>query len=249
MAWIEIDGKDIPLLEPPETHRESPRRILQMLFKYKFLILITFLLVALPLTALLLVLPQRYMGIAKVFIKPTRAYLNLTPSTADQPINVLPSLEVLNSEIQIIKSLEVRQKLLKELPFPNRGLLSYHGSLDATPVKASSIIEIKLVSTNPEWAAKAVNRAAELYQETSVKVRRTQGIEKFYDEQERRLRNDLLIAEQDLKDFQSREGIVDARVVIEHGEGRREGSDVVLVDLNQRFLPAVVFVHRILLID
>ena len=78
------------------------------------------------------------------------------------------------------------------------------------PVRSSSIIEIKLTSTNPDWAARAVNRAAELYQDQSLKVRRTQGIEQFYDEQDRRLRTDLLKAEQDLKDFQQREGTVDA---------------------------------------
>ena len=78
------------------------------------------------------------------------------------------------------------------------------------PLKSSSIIEIKMTSTNPEWAARVVNRAAELYQEQSLKVRRTQGIEQFYDEQDRRLRTDLIKAEQELKDFQQREGIVDA---------------------------------------
>jgi uncharacterized protein involved in exopolysaccharide biosynthesis len=35
-------------------------------------------------------------------------------------------------------------------------------------------------------------------------------VEQFYDEQDRRLRADLIKAEQDLKDFQQREGIVDA---------------------------------------
>jgi hypothetical protein len=41
-------------------------------------------------------------------------------------------------------------------------------------------------------------------------LRKTQGIEKFYDEQEQRLTADLLKAEQGLKAFQQREGIVDA---------------------------------------
>jgi uncharacterized protein involved in exopolysaccharide biosynthesis len=82
--------------------------------------------------------------------------------------------------------------------------------IDANPVRGTSIIALSVTSTNPEWAMKVVNRAAELYQEQHLKVRRTQGIEKFYDEQERRLRDDLLKAEQNLKDFQAREGIVDA---------------------------------------
>jgi uncharacterized protein involved in exopolysaccharide biosynthesis len=210
MAWIEIDGKEIPLLEPPETQKETPRRVLQMLFKYERIIRITFLSIFLPALACVLLMPQKYVGVAKVFIKPSRAFLNLTPGTGDQALSVMPSTDVLNSEIQIIKSRDLRRQLWKEVPFPDQSILSYAGGLDATPVKGSSIIEISLISTNPQWIAQAVNRAAELYQEQSVKVRRTQGIEQFYDEQDRRLRTDLLKAEQDLKGFQEREGIVDA---------------------------------------
>jgi uncharacterized protein involved in exopolysaccharide biosynthesis len=211
MAWIEIDGKEIPLLEPPETHKEMPRRVLQVFFKYKRIIRIIFLSIFLPSLVFVLLTPQKYSGTAKVFIKPSRAFLNLSPSGGgENALSVAPSPDVLNSEIQIIKSQELRRQLAKEFPFPDKSILSYRGPLDAQPVKASSIIQIRLESTNPEWAALAVNRAAELYQEQSVKVRRTQGIEKFYDEQDRRLRADLLKAEQELKEFQQREGTVDA---------------------------------------
>jgi uncharacterized protein involved in exopolysaccharide biosynthesis len=210
MAWIEIDGKEIPLLEPPETNKETPRRILQVLFKYQRTIRNVFLALFLPIFGTILLMPQQYMAVAKVFIKPSRAFLNLTPGAGEQSLSVLPSPDVLNSEIQIIKSGAVRQQLAKDVPFPDRGILSHRSGIDATQVKGANIIQISLVSTNPEWAARAANRAAELYQEQSVKVRRTQGIEQFYDEQERRLRADLLTAERNLKDFQQREGIVDA---------------------------------------
>ena len=204
MAWIEIDGKEIPLLEPPETHKEVPRRVLQVLFKYKRLIGRVFLAVSLPLLLIVLLAPQKYTGSVKVFIKPTRAFLG-----TESPLNVAPSAEVLNTEIQLVMSREVLGKLVDELPFPDNGVLdSWY--LAAAPVRATSIIKISLTSTNPEWTAKAVNRAAELYQEQSLNVRRTQGMEKFYDEQDRRLRADLLKAEQDFKEFQQREGIVDA---------------------------------------
>ena len=210
MAWIEIDGKEIPLLEPPETHKETPRKVLQVFFKYQRIIRITFLAIFLPALAIVLLAPQKYLGVAKIFVKPSRAFLNMSPGSAGDSFSVYPSPDVLNSEIQIIKSRELRQQLFKELPFPDDGFLSSSGGLDAMPLKSSSIIEIKMTSTNPDWAARVVNRAAELYQEQSLKVRRTQGIEQFYDEQDRRLRTDLLKAEQDLKDFQQREGIVDA---------------------------------------
>jgi uncharacterized protein involved in exopolysaccharide biosynthesis len=207
MEWIEIDGKQIPLLEPPETHKEVPRRVLQVLFKYKKLIRNIFLAVSLPLLLIVLMAPQQYRGTAKVFIKPNRAFLG-----ADNMLTVSASTDVLNTEIQLIRSKEVLGRLAKELPFPDDGFFA-SGSpygIQASPIRATSIIQMSLTSTNPEWAAKAVNRAAELYQEQSLNVRRTRGIEKFYDEQDRRLRSELLKAEQDLKEFQEREGIVDA---------------------------------------
>ncbi len=47
MDWVQIDGKEIPLLEPPESHKETPRRLLHVLFKYKRLILSIFLSISL----------------------------------------------------------------------------------------------------------------------------------------------------------------------------------------------------------
>jgi succinoglycan biosynthesis transport protein ExoP len=213
MAWIEIDGKEIPLLEPPETQKVSPRRLLHVVFKYKRMIRNVFLLVSVPLLIAVFIQPQQYRASTKVLIKPGRAYLNLSPTAGQESaIRVAPSSEVLNSEIQIIKSGAVLSQLRKELPFPDSGWLDQGSpsAIEAIPVKGTSIIQISLSSTNQEWAAKVVNRAAELYQEQQIKVRRTQGIEKFYDEQEQRLVIDLTKAEQDLKAFQQREGIVDA---------------------------------------
>jgi uncharacterized protein involved in exopolysaccharide biosynthesis len=212
MPWIEIDGKELPLLEPPETQKVTPRRLFHVLFKYKRIITKIFMLISLPLLVVLFLTPQQYFASTKVLIKPGRAYLNLSPGLQDNAVSVLPTPDVLNSEIQIIRSGAVLGRLSKELPFPDTGwsdVGSAYG-LQAQPVKGTSIIQIGLNSTNPEWAVKAVNRAAELYQEEQIKVRKMHGIEKFYDEQDQRLREDLLKAEQELKAFQEREGIVDA---------------------------------------
>ena len=207
MERIEIDGHEIPLLEPPETHRDTPRRVLDVLFKRKRLISLTFLSISLPALVMLFLRPTLYEGKAKVFIKPTRAYMNLTVTGSDP---FVPSMEMLNSEIQIINSRELRERLNKELPFPDRGYFAARGGLDATPVKGSSLIEISLTSTNPKWTVQAVNRAAELYEEQHLKVHKTQGIEEFYDEQEKKLRGELFNAEAALKDFQEKEKIIDA---------------------------------------
>jgi uncharacterized protein involved in exopolysaccharide biosynthesis len=210
MDVLQIDGKEIPLLEPPETESNTPRRVLDVLFKRKRLISLTFLLISLPALVMLFLRPTQYEGKAKVFIKPTREYMNLTVTGFD-PAG--PSID-LNSEIQIIKSRELRERLNKELPFPDKGFFAARGGLDATSIKGSNIIEISLTSSNPKWTVQAVNRAAELYEEEHVKVHKTQGIERFYDEQEKKLRSELVTAEGALKDFQEKEKIIDAPLQI-----------------------------------
>ena len=83
--------------------------------------------------------------------------------------------------------------------------------LTATPVRATNLIEISIATPyRPEWAASVVNRAAELYLEQQLRVRKPHGVEAFYDEQERKLRVELLKSEEVLKAFQVREKIIDA---------------------------------------
>src|SRR5687768_2791305 len=118
MDWVQIDGKEIPLLEPPETHKDKPRRLLQVLFKYKRLILTIFLCISLPAVVILLLMPTKYMATSKVFIKPSRAFVNLSPTGSDSGVGVFPSVDVLNSEIQIIRSRELTQQLYEQVPFP-----------------------------------------------------------------------------------------------------------------------------------
>src|SRR4030095_6292556 len=91
-----------------------------------------------------------------------------------------------------------------------KGFFVAPGYLEATPIRFSSIIEISLTSSNPKWTVQAVNRVAELYEEQHLKVHKTQGIEEFYDEQEKKLRAELAKAEDALKDFQQQERIIDA---------------------------------------
>jgi len=217
MDFLQIDGKEIPLLEPPESHKETPRRFLHVVFKYKRLILTMFLSITLSVLAVILIMPKQYRASAKVFIKPGRAYLGLTPGRNEGSFTMSPSPDVLNSEIQVIKSRGLAEQLSKELPFPDKDWLATGSpyALDAVPIRNTNIITINLVSTNPEWAARAVNRAAELYQSEHVKIHKTAGVEKFYDEQEKKLVDELTRTADALKRFQQEENIIDAPKEVE----------------------------------
>src|SRR5262249_28316518 len=223
MDFLQIEGKEIPLLEAPERHEDAPRRILYVLFKHKQLICVIFSLLIAPMFFYLLFRTTEYIAAATVLLNPSRAFLNISPTGDAAPAAVF-SLETINTELQIIRSPELAERLASDIPFPddpngkNRSEMEIRrdagrirGLLEATQVRATNLIKISVISPlKPEWIASVVNRAAELYLEQQIKVRKTQGIEAFYDEQEKRLRASLLKAEETLKSFQEKEKIIDA---------------------------------------
>jgi len=223
MDFLQIEGKEIPLLEAPQRHEDPPRRILYVLFKHKQLICVIFILLIVPMFLYLLFRSTYYFAAAKVLINPSREFLNLSP-TGSQSVNLAPSPEMINTEIQIIKSPELAERLAADVPFSddtngkNRSEAQIRGDagrirglITATPMRGTNLIQISVTSLyKPEWIVSVVNRAAELYLEQQIKVRKTQGIGEFYDEQEKKLRVELLKAEEALKDFQQKEKIIDA---------------------------------------
>jgi succinoglycan biosynthesis transport protein ExoP len=226
MDFLQIEGKEIPLLEAPQRHEDPPRRILYVLFKHKLMICVIFLLLSVPIFLYLLFRPAQYIATAKVLLNPTREFLNLSPTSTSgtSTVNMAPSMEMINTEIQIIKSPELAERLAADIPFPDdpngknrseaeirRDGPRIRGLLTASHVKLTNLIEISVTSSRkPEWIASVANRAAELYLEQQIKVRKTQGIEAFYDEQEKKLRAELINAEETLKAFQVKEKIIDA---------------------------------------
>ena len=223
MDFLQIEGKEIPLLEAPQRHEDPPRRILYVLFKHKELICVIFILLIVPMFLYLLFRSTYYYAAAKVLIN-SREYLNLSPTGAQSTINLAPSPDMIATEIQIIKSPELAERLAADIPFPddtngkNRSEAQIRGDagrirglIAATPVRGANLIQISVTSLyKPEWIVSVVNRAAELYLEQQIKVRKTQGIGEFYDEQEKKLRAELLKAEETLKEFQQKERIIDA---------------------------------------
>ena len=224
MDFVQIEGKEIPLLEAPQHYEDPPRRILYVLFKHKQLICVIFVLLIAPMFFYLLFRPTEYFAAAKVLLNPSREFLNISPTGGGGSATMYPSPEVINTELQIIKSPELAEHLAADIPFPDdpngknrseaeirRDAGRIRGLLTATPVRATNLIQISVTSPKePGWIVSVVNRAAELYLEQQIKVRKTQGIEEFYDEQEKKLRGELVKAEEALKAFQEKEKIIDA---------------------------------------
>ncbi len=65
MDFLQVDGKEIPLLEAPQKYEAPPRRILYVLFKQKRLICAIFLALSVPAFIYLLLKPVEYTATAK----------------------------------------------------------------------------------------------------------------------------------------------------------------------------------------
>jgi Uncharacterized protein involved in exopolysaccharide biosynthesis len=119
MDWLQIDGKEIPLLEAPQKYENPPRRILYVIFKHKKLIRNVFLLLIVPIVLYLLSRPTEYIATSKVLIKPSRAFLSVSPTArgGDDGSSMLPSPEMLNTEVQIIKSPQVAERVVRMCHF------------------------------------------------------------------------------------------------------------------------------------
>jgi len=246
MDFVQIEGTQIPLLEAPQKYENPPRRILYVIFKHKQLIRAIFLLLSVPMCLYLLFRPTEYVASSKVLIKPSREFLNVSPISRDVgSTGIYLTPEIINTEIQIIKSPELAERLAKDVPFPRkatgqtprvlteaeikRDADRLSGLLQARPVRASNLIEISLAGPyDQEWTAQAVNRAAELYLEQHLKVHKTPGVEQFYDEQEKKLGTELTKAEDALKEFQEKEKIIDAPLEVNADLGALAAFDKTL---------------------
>src|SRR5215510_13711527 len=118
MDFLQIQGKEIPLLEAPQRYEDPPRRILYVLFKHKQLICAIFILLIAPMFFYLLFRTTEYIAYAKVLLNPSRVFLNISPTGGGSaPMYLSP--ELINTELQIIKSPELAERLAADIPFPD----------------------------------------------------------------------------------------------------------------------------------
>ena len=165
MDFLQIEGTQIPLLEAPQKYENPPRRILYVIFKHKQLIRAIFLLLSMPMCLYLLFRPAEYVASSKVLIKPSREFLNVSPSSGPQgggSGSLYLSPEIINTEIQIIKSPELAERLVRDVPFQDQAngktrrtlteaeirqdVCRMRGLLVLSLVRNSNLIDISIVS-------------------------------------------------------------------------------------------------------
>jgi uncharacterized protein involved in exopolysaccharide biosynthesis len=153
--------------------------------------------------------------------------------------NSAVSEEDLNSEVELLKSRDLLEqvvlasglesqsqskwgkaverigKLLRGAPASPRmelaeSVQALEEALVVDPLKKTRLIRVTYASRDPELAARVLQNLGTLFQEKHAAVRRPPGTFRFFDQETDRYRRELAIAEDNLADFDNREGIVTA---------------------------------------
>jgi uncharacterized protein involved in exopolysaccharide biosynthesis len=224
---------------------EQIREIMHVIFKRWRLVAVLFLLVSLPGLLLSVMARDSYIATGKVLITSDRANVTLQPTDTDRLSTVNLNEAVVNSEVHIIRSREVLERVAQRLAAGSAtGARNGRGAngkaaanetedlggdeklgqqamklgidLMVTPIKSSNIIQIDYRSSDPKKAAFTVNRVLEEYLSIHAEIHGNRELGRFYEDQRQSLAENLHKAELALREFSDREGVVDPKSEIDN---------------------------------
>lgn len=167
-------------------HLTGVREILTVLFKRKSLFVGVFSASIVLALVLSFLIPPTYEARTALLIKLGREYVN-NPGVGDLRSLMLEHQEIMNSEIKILASRELIEKVISRLKvetlYPKlakatsgkmtpleTSILKFEKSLSVEAIRKSSVIEVSFRHQDPKVAAAAVNLLVDLYREKHLRV-------------------------------------------------------------------------------
>jgi uncharacterized protein involved in exopolysaccharide biosynthesis len=220
----------------------SLRDFMAVIFRYRGLVLSSFLSVFLGILLLTLILPEKYETSMKILVKRERADPLVTPQpNASSYLASSDSQEDLNSEAELIKSRDLLEKVVvscglhtfrnnswlarlrgspdpidQELPSEDTripgAVRALQQSLTVEPIAKSKLIEVTYEAQDPKLAANVLQTLASLYLEKHLAVHRPPGVLDFFQKQTEQYRLELAAAEQQLASFGQDKGVVSVEI-------------------------------------
>jgi uncharacterized protein involved in exopolysaccharide biosynthesis len=198
-------------------------RVLNVLFKWKWLIVLCAFAVAVPVAVIVFLKAPQYQVSMKVLVKSARAELAMSLSgPAERIVNWPVTVQILNSAIQILKSQDLLETAVKESNFPllapdvestpvtrERAMMQLRNRLSFTPVPDSNVIEIGIQDPDPAAAARLLNTLAALYLKRHADLHAGgEHTTTFFDQQVKFHRERFDRAQAELEQFQQRDNII-----------------------------------------
>jgi uncharacterized protein involved in exopolysaccharide biosynthesis len=200
-----------------QNQASSLRDFLTVLFKHRNAILIIFFAIVVTVTIYSFLLPPTYEAKSSLLLKFGREYIYRSEigergSSDMRPLIPLNQEEVINSEIQILTSRDLIDKVIQTIKVENiypemientsttvtpteAAILKFEKQLSVEGIRKSSVIEVSFQHKDPHIAAKAVNLLVDLLKEKHLQV--------YSDPKSSFLEQQLLAYDQRLKDSQN----------------------------------------------
>jgi uncharacterized protein involved in exopolysaccharide biosynthesis len=197
-------------------------RVLNVLFKWKWLIVLCAFAVVVPVSIVVFLKAPQYDVKTKLIVKATRADLAMNLSSAGERIVSLPvTLQVLNSEIQILKSQDLLSAAVAESKYPlvtdgeqspiakERAMQQLRGRMSFNAVPDSNVIEVSLQDPDPQAASRLLNTLSQLFLRKHAAIHAS-GAETaaFFEQQVAFHKAKFDRASQALEQFQERDNII-----------------------------------------
>jgi capsular exopolysaccharide synthesis family protein len=222
--------------ERVQERRSSLRDLAHILFRRKWVIIGVLLSVTIPVTVNTVFTPRVYEAASSLLIKPGRENIYVSPvgdPGGMRPPTIVQRVgEVINSEIEILKSRVLIRRVVEHLrvakllpnSLPEDSMAAHaeaeesvpleaavdraKGKLSARRVKDTDIIRVAFVSDDPQVSFNFVVTLVDLFLERHLEVHQSTQSYDFFRAQSNQLEQELKTAARKLADFKKRYGIV-----------------------------------------
>lgn len=198
----------------------SMRDLLTVFFKHRAKILIIFSIVVAMVTISTFLAAPVYEAKSTLLVKYGREYMNQSEVGSNQPIMSLSREEIINSEIQILKSPDLAKRVIEAIKigqiYPDLvknppkdtqpmdvAIARFEKSLNVEDIKKSSVIQVSFEHMNPQIASKSVNLLVDNFREKHLQVFSSPQ-SSFLEGQVAVIRKKLLASESDMQSFKQK---------------------------------------------
>jgi polysaccharide biosynthesis protein PslE len=198
------------------------RDILTIVFKHKFKIIVTFLIIFLATIFQALTLPRVYEAKSVLLIKFGREYLS-RPEERTGSTSSIPPQTIMSGEMSILTSLDLFSRLVNragatnlypglanmpkgDLSVEDAAIQMVQGNTSVRNIPGSSLIEVSFTHSNPETSAKVVNLLVDLFKEKHLEVFSGEHTG-FLESQLAKSQKKLNETENDLASFKQKNGV------------------------------------------
>ncbi|RQW85649.1 MAG: lipopolysaccharide biosynthesis protein [Geobacter sp.] len=198
----------------------SLRDLLTIFFKHRAKILTIFSIVVVMVTIATFFASPVYEAKSTLLVKYGREYMNQSEVGRSEPMMSLNREEIINSEIQILKSPDLAKRVIETVKiaqmYPDLAndppedtrpmdiaIERFEKSLDVEDIKKSSVIQVSFEHMNPQIASKSVNLLVDYFREKHLQVFSSPQ-SSFLEGQVEAIRKKLLASESEMQSFKQK---------------------------------------------